>query len=75
MFSPYYAQSNGKFERWRHTLKVTVLRPSGPSAPQSLDEALRLMERFVEYRNSIQSLHCDYPSECIDQRSHELPLR
>jgi len=46
--SPYYPQSNGKLERWHQTLKVTAIRPS---APQSLEEALRLMERFVEYYN------------------------
>jgi transposase InsO family protein len=47
--SPYYPQSNGKLERWHQTLKVTTIRPN---APQSLEEALRLMERFVEYYNS-----------------------
>lgn len=46
--SPYYPQSNGKLERWHQTLKVTTIRPN---APQSLAEALRLMERFVEYYN------------------------
>jgi len=46
--SPYYPQSNGKLERWHKTLKVTTIRPN---APQSLEEALRLMERFVEYYN------------------------
>jgi transposase InsO family protein len=46
--SPYYPQSNGKLERWHQTLKVTTIRPN---APQSLEEALRLMERFVEYYN------------------------
>lgn len=47
--SPYYPQSNGKLERWHKTLKVTALRPN---APQSLEEALRLMARFVEYYNN-----------------------
>ena len=47
--SPYYPQSNGKLERWHKTLKVTAIRPH---APQSLAEALRLMERFVEYYNN-----------------------
>lgn len=46
--SPYYPQSNGKLERWHQTMKVTAIRPN---APQSLEEALRLMERFVEYYN------------------------
>lgn len=47
--SPYYPQSNGKLERWHQTLKVSALRPN---PPQSLPEALRLMERFVEYYNN-----------------------
>ncbi|MEX0678019.1 MAG: hypothetical protein WD063_13140 [Pirellulales bacterium] len=37
--SPYYAQSNGKLERWQGTLKREKLRPA---APASADEARRL---------------------------------
>lgn len=51
--SPYYPQSNGKLERWHQTLKVTTIRPK---APQSLDEARRLVAAFVEYYNH-QRLH------------------
>ena len=51
--SPYYPQSNGKLERWHQTLKVTTIRPK---APQSLEEARRMVTAFVEYYNR-QRLH------------------
>ena len=51
--SPYYPQSNGKLERWHQTLKVTTIRPG---APQSLEEARRMVAAFVEYYNH-QRLH------------------
>jgi transposase InsO family protein len=46
--SPYYPQSNGKLERWHQTLKVTTIRPNSPA---TLEEAQRLVTRFVEYYN------------------------
>jgi transposase InsO family protein len=45
--SPYYPQSNGKLERWHHTLKVTMR----PQAPATLADARRLVAGFVEYYN------------------------
>ncbi len=46
--SPYYPQSNGKLERWHQTLKTESIRPQ---APASLDEARRLVTRFVAHYN------------------------
>jgi transposase InsO family protein len=46
--SPYYPQSNGKLERYHQTLKVTTIRPK---APQSLDQARRVVAAFVQYYN------------------------
>ena len=46
--SPYYPQSNGKIERWHQTLKSDCIRPH---VPLSLDEARRLVERFVDQYN------------------------
>ena len=46
--SPYYPQSNGKLERWHGTLKRDCLRPA---VPLSLEQARRLVERFVEDYN------------------------
>lgn len=49
--SPYYPQSNGKIERWHKTLKASAIRPS---APASLDEARRVVARFVEHYNAVR---------------------
>jgi len=49
--TPYYPQSNGKIERWHKTLKTDAIRPSAPS---SLDEARRVVERFVEHYNAVR---------------------
>ncbi len=46
--SPYYPQSNGKIERWHKTLKTTTIRPK---SPESLDEARRAVEAFVQHYN------------------------
>jgi putative transposase len=49
--SPYYPQSNGKKERWFGTLKRECLRPG---TPISLEEARRLVARFVEHYNTVR---------------------
>lgn len=49
--SPYYPQSNGKIERWHKTLKHTTIRPK---APNSLEEARRVVEEFVEHYNTVR---------------------
>ena len=49
--APYYPQSNGKIERWHKTIKSDALRPASPT---SLEEARRLLERFVEYYNGVR---------------------
>ncbi len=46
--SPYYPQSNGKIERWHQTIKQDCIRPK---VPLSLEEARRLVERFVDDYN------------------------
>ena len=51
--SPYYPQSNGKIERWHQTLKVTAIRPR---TPLSLEDARRVVARFVEEYNE-ERLH------------------
>jgi transposase InsO family protein len=47
--APYYPQSNGKIEAWHKTLKMTTIRPK---QPQSLAEARRIVESFVEHYNT-----------------------
>lgn len=49
--SPYYPQSNGKKERWFGTLKRDCIRPG---TPLSLEDARRLVERFVEHYNTVR---------------------
>jgi putative transposase len=46
--SPYYPQSNGKIERWHQTLKTDAIRPQ---TPLSLQEARRIVARFVTEYN------------------------
>jgi len=50
--SPYYPQSNGKLERYNRTVK-TDFRAKCPS---SLDEARKVVQRFVEHYNN-ERLH------------------
>jgi putative transposase len=49
--SPYYPQSNGKKERWFGALKRQCIRPG---TPLSLEEARRLVARFIEHYNTVR---------------------
>jgi transposase InsO family protein len=49
--SPYYPQSNGKIERWYKSLKGECIRPG---TPLSLEDALRLVEGYVEHYNNVR---------------------
>lgn len=49
--SPFYPQSNGKLERWHKSLKAECVRPG---TPLSLDDARRLVGRFVEHYNTVR---------------------
>ena len=49
--SPYYPQSNGKVERWHGTIKGECIRPG---TPLSLEDAQRLVGRFVTHYNTIR---------------------
>jgi transposase InsO family protein len=49
----YYPQSNGKLERWHKTIKGECIRPG---TPLSLEDARRLVARFVAYYNN-ERLH------------------
>lgn len=51
--SPYYPQSNGKFERFNRTLKSECIRPR---TPVSLDDARRVVTDYVQRYNT-QRLH------------------
>ncbi len=47
--SPFYPQSNGKYERWNRTLKNECIRPK---TPLSIEDAKRVMKEFVQYYNT-----------------------
>ncbi len=49
--APYYPQSNGKIERWHQTLKGECIRPG---TPLSLDDARRIVGRYVEHYNNVR---------------------
>ena len=49
--SAYYPQSNGKKERWYKTLKVECIRPR---VPLNLEEARRLVARYVAHYNDVR---------------------
>jgi len=51
--SPYYPQSNGKVERWHKTMKMATIRKK---TPENIDEARRVMKRYVEHYN-FERLH------------------
>jgi len=46
--SPNYPQSNGKVERWHKTIKGDCIRPK---TPLTLEDARRVVDRFVRYYN------------------------
>jgi putative transposase len=49
--SPYYPQSNGKMERWHQSAKTECIRPQ---TPQSLEDALRIVTKYVAHYNTVR---------------------
>jgi transposase InsO family protein len=70
--SPNYPQSNGKIERWHHTLKGECIRVR---TPLSLEEARRLIVQFVTHYNEVR-LHSaiDYitPKDKLQGRADQI---
>ena len=70
--SPYYPQSNGKLERWHKSLKSECIRPG---VPLTLEDARRLIERYVEHYNTVR-LHSAIgfvtPADMLAGRQNEI---
>lgn len=49
--SPYYPQSNGKLERFHGSIKGECIRPG---TPLSLEDALRIVGRYVDHYNQVR---------------------
>jgi hypothetical protein len=49
--APYHPQSNGKIERWHRILKEEGIRPG---TPLTLEDARRIVGKFVEYYNPVR---------------------
>jgi putative transposase len=70
--SPFYPQSNGKIERWHQSLKAECLRPG---CPLSLEDARRLVERYVEHYNTVRlhsALGYVTPQAMLEGRQQEI---
>lgn len=49
--SPFYPQSNGKYERFNRSVKAECIRPQ---TPLSLEDARRIVRRFVAHYNEVR---------------------
>jgi putative transposase len=70
--SPYYPQSNGKIERWHRILKEECIRPG---TPLTLEDARRIVGKFVEYYNTVRlhsALGYITPKDKLEGREKEI---
>ncbi|MBU3944456.1 MAG: IS3 family transposase [Proteobacteria bacterium] len=70
--SPYYPQSNGKLERFHKTIKTECIRPG---VPLSLDDARRIVEKYIVHYNTVR-LHSAIgyvtPADKLNGRDQEI---
>jgi putative transposase len=70
--SPFYPQSNGKLERFHKTIKTECIRPG---VPLSLDDARRIVEKYIEHYNTTR-LHSAIgyvtPADKLASRDQEI---
>ena len=67
-----YPQSNGKIERWHQSLKSECIRPG---TPLSLEDARRLVARYVQHYNTVR-LHSAIgyvtPKDMLEGRQQQI---
>ena len=70
--SPFYPQSNGKLERFHKTIKGECIRPG---VPLSLDDARRMVEKYIDHYNNVR-LHSAIgyvaPADKLNGRDQEI---
>ncbi len=70
--SPFYPQSNGKLERFHKTIKTECIRPG---TPLSLDDARRIVEKYIEHYYTVR-LHSAIgyvtPADKLNGRDKEI---
>lgn len=70
--SPFYPQSNGKLERFHKTIKEECIRPG---VPLSLDDARRIVGKYIEHYNRVR-LHSAIgyiaPADKLNGRDKEI---
>ena len=70
--SPYYPQSNGKLERYHRTIKSDCIRPG---TPLTLEDARRIITRFVDHYNNVRlhsALKYITPSDQLRGRAKQI---
>ena len=70
--SPYYPQSNGKIERWHHTVKAECIRPR---TPLSLEEARRQIAEYVVHYNEVRlhsAINYITPKDKLEGRAQQI---
>jgi|TARA_B100001971_G_scaffold189636_1_gene191793 transposase InsO family protein len=70
--SPYYPQSNGKIERWHHTVKAECIRPR---TPLSLEEARRQIAEYVVHYNDVRlhsAINYITPKDKLEGRAQQI---
>lgn len=70
--SPYYPQSNGKIERWHHTIKSECIRPG---VLLSLEDARVVVRRYINHYNNVRlnsAIGYVAPKDRLDGREQEI---
>ncbi len=70
--SPYSPPSNGKLERWHPSAKTEGLRPQ---TPQSLEDALRIVTKYVEHYHTVRlhsALGYVTPKDKLEGRAEQI---